>query len=461
MIRRRPPVSRRRLLQGIGAGCIGLPWLRSTPSAASGSGFPLRLLIMFTPNEWIDRSHWDLGHAPGEQGPLPANLPGYLSALDPFVDKLNLVGDLALQSRAHEDHAGGHVGTGHILTGVPVIPFNGANSGEPEFYAGGISVDQFIAQRLGVDALTLAVTPGAKNGHGRISYSAANTPVDPITAPLAAFDHVFGDFDQPPAIVDALREQRRSVLDVVNGNLDRVHATMPSEDRVKLQAHMDGIRTLEQQLDQPLMLSCDGTPAAPNVPAGYGDGGIGNAPQTHRHHMDVAVQALACGTTEVASIQFGGAASQYITPNWGNDPVNPLAIPRDLHNISHDYNNPPTGTTPAELATLLSRRIAKEEFFAGQFAYLLQQMDAVPEGDETLLDHSIVLWCKELGHHHAPDELLFVMAGGACGQLETGRFLSFADQPHNDLLVSLCNLMGLDDVTSFGLPIVSGNALDL
>ena len=82
------------------------------------------------------------------------------------------------------------------------------------------------------------------------------------------------------------------------------------------------------------------------------------------------------------------------------------------------------------------------------------------EGDGTLLDNTLVLWGKPIGRNHSGSELLFMLAGGAGGDLQTGRYLEAKDVPHNNLLVSCCQLMGLDD-QSFGDPDICTGALSL
>jgi hypothetical protein len=87
-------------------------------------------------------------------------------------------------------------------------------------------------------------------------------------------------------------------------------------------------------------------------------------------------------------------------------------------------------------------------------AALMTKMKAVPEGDGTLLDHTLILWANELaiGNVHSRTDAPYVLGGGAGGALRTGRFLTYAgDVPHNNLLVSLMNIMGLPDQT-FGKP---------
>jgi hypothetical protein len=85
-------------------------------------------------------------------------------------------------------------------------------------------------------------------------------------------------------------------------------------------------------------------------------------------------------------------------------------------------------------------------WYAQQFAYLLQKLDSVQEGEGTMLDNTVVMWCNELGNGntHARKKLPLVLAGSAGGYFKTGRFLKYASAtPHSKLLVSLCQAFGL------------------
>jgi hypothetical protein len=92
-------------------------------------------------------------------------------------------------------------------------------------------------------------------------------------------------------------------------------------------------------------------------------------------------------------------------------------------------------------------------WYAEKFAQLLDRLDAIEEGDGTLLDNCLVVWGSELGigNTHSFKSTPFVVAGGASGAIETGRYLEFDEgADHNRLLVSMCRAMGLDDVDTFG-----------
>ena len=92
-------------------------------------------------------------------------------------------------------------------------------------------------------------------------------------------------------------------------------------------------------------------------------------------------------------------------------------------------------------------------FFSQHFAYLLDRLDSIPEGNGTMLDNTLVVWGSELGkgNSHSFQNIPFVLAGGLAGSVKTGRFLNYPNTTmHNRLLVSICNLMGLPNIQTVG-----------
>jgi hypothetical protein len=433
-MRKHARISRRGLLQGTAASMLAVPFLRSLTSAAQDSPHRKRFVVFFSPNEPIDRDHW-LPNGAGSEFALPAALPAMLEPLEPFRDDLLMLGNLELATRQKDSFGGGHVGMGHMLTGEVNIPYGTANN---EFWAGGISVDQFIAQALGVDALTLKAGSGGSNGQGRMSYLGANQPVHPHEDPMAVFQQLFGDFQLPPDELKEIRAQQSNVLDFVASDVARVRSQLPSEDREKMDAHLSAVEGLQAKLQGDLTLACN-EPAEPMVGNGYDYKSNANYPQTSRLLMDVMVEALACEVTDVATLQLGSSGSAG-TAAWADEGVD---FNLNEHTIAHDYIDDPTGAKR-------QRREALELFYFRQFAYLLEQLDARPEGDGTLLDNTLVFWLKNLGYRHRSQEMLFMLAGGKAHGLQTGLYRSYPGASHNDLLVTLCNLMGLHDVSSFG-----------
>ncbi len=440
--------NRRSFLRGAGlataAAGMGLPFLNSLIARAAGDeGRAKRLIIFCTPNESIDREHW-LPPGNGTDFALTGLTP-VMSALEPHRDDLLMIGDLEMSSRLDDPHPGGHIGIGHLLIGRKTTPI-GPNEGQQ--WGSGISVDQYIGQHLGMDPLTLGVRVSGSNGNSRISYLGDSQPVTPVTDPVVAFDNLFADALLPAEELAALKAQRLSVLDRVAGDLDRIKGRLPAEGRNKLEIHTDMVRDLELKIEADQVFDCD-----PTAPAGGMDyGSNANFPTAARRQIDVMIQALGCGITDVASIQLGNSGASNLTPIWSEEGID---INVDYHNIVHDYNNDPGN------AGIRDRREQMEAFFFRMFAYLLEQLKAIPEGDGTsMLDNSLVLWMKPIAYKHRFTEFLFMLAGQANGQLETGRFISRPGLPHNNLLVNLCNMMGMDDQT-YGDPAYCSGPLNL
>ncbi len=435
--------TRRNFLAGAGASALSLPFLSSYLSrsvkAADDGVHAKRLVVFFTPNEPIRKDHW-MPDGSGDAFDLTTLAP-MMASLQPHAQDMLMIGDLEFKTREIETHGAGHVGIGHMLTGRTVAPYG---SQAANFWASGPSVDQYIADALNVDALTLGARPGGANGNSRISYRAANQPVHPTARPDDAFDALFSDFALPASELAALRARRLSVLDRVAGDLGGLSTKLPKEAADKLDVHLGLVRDLEEKLANETVVECE--PGEGPAPMDYGSNAA--FPVTGRRQIDVLVQALACGVTDVASLQLSNSGSGDITPLWPDEGINHNV---DAHTIAHDWNDG---------ATQLQRRIDMEAFYFQQFAYLLDRLAEIPEGDGRLLDNTLVLWTKNLGYGHNSREMLHMLCGGAGGALDTGRFVSFPGVAHNDLLVSVCNLMGLDD-TSFGDPDLCTGALAL
>ena len=448
MTDRTKSVSRRRLLQGAGltgvaAGLGGLPFMSSLVrrARAQDGQAPTRLIFFCSPNEPIDRGHW-LPSGSGASFDL-TSLPAEMASLEPFRQKLLMLGDMEMSSRLDDPHPGGHIGMGHLLIGRRVTEI-GPN--EPQHWGSGISVDQYIGQQLGIDPLVLGVRVPGSNGNSRLSYLGDSQPVDPVTNPATLFDNLFGDATLPAEELAALKAQRLSVLDRVSGDLERLKTKLPSEGAAKLEVHADMVRDLEIKIAKDAVVDC-----SPTAPGEMDYNSNANFPTATRRMIDVMIQAMGCGLSDIASIQLSNSGASNITPVWADEGIN---LNVDYHNIVHDYNNDPGN------GTILSRRREIETFFYSMFAYLLEQLEATPEGAGTMLDNSVVVWMKPIAWKHRFEEFLFMIAGSGGGQIETGRFLSFPGQPHNNLLVNLCNLMGLED-QNYGDPAYCTGPLDL
>ena len=160
-------------------------------------------------------------------------------------------------------------------------------------------------------------------------------------------------------------------------------------------------------------------------------------PQKGQIMTDLLVAALACDMTRVATMQWADSEAKFIL-NFA-----PLNLPDHHHAYQHEH-----GFQPDALFKIY-------QWYASNFAYLLQKLDAVKEADgSTLLDNTLVLWVTEIQKpdDHGQTNMPFVLAGKAQGQLRTGRWLKVkSGTPHNNLLVSVLNMFGGTDET-FGDP---------
>ncbi|MEQ9322699.1 MAG: DUF1552 domain-containing protein, partial [Polyangiaceae bacterium] len=229
----------------------------------------------------------------------------------------------------------------------------------------------------------------------------------------------------------------KSVLDAVIKDYEAFNGKLGYDDRQRLEQHLEAIREVEKRLD-----AVGGFGEACELPIIDSPGSAyeqeSNYPVTGRAQMDLLVMALACDITRVASLQWSRAVSNV---NFGN-----LGVPQQLseghHSLSHYDDN--QGAAQADLLEINKN--------TEQFAYLLGKMDAIQEGDGTMLDNTVVVWVNELGkgNSHTRNDIPFLLAGGCQGYFETGRALDLNGAPHGQLLVSIANAMDVP-ITTFGV----------
>jgi uncharacterized protein DUF1552 len=429
--------SRRRFLQGLGMTipAVALPVLRSSPAFCDTP--PVRLVVLFTPNGTILDKFWPSGS--GTNWTIPAG--GILEPLAKWKAKMNVLHGLHYKSADAGPGAAHQKGPVACLTGGHALKgnMNGGNN-SPSGYADRISVDQYIASKWGnvtrlktVEA-GVAVTPTG-NRHA-ISYLGPNQPVFAEQDPAKLYARVFGNLSAPSAggaAPDAatmqLLAERKSVLDYVNGDLNRLAARLPGEERVRLNRHLDSLRDLERQLAPSAGSGKECAPSAAPSAADY--------PAITRAQLDNVFMTLACDQSRLVHLVWNGETSQQTFPWLGiNDPH---------HTMSH------VGDGDKGTADKLTK---VNTWYAQQVAYLVGKMDAVVEADgKTMLDSSLVIWTNGLGkgNTHTRNNIPYVLLGSARGHLATGRYLEF-NNPHNDLLVSILHAMGLPEEKTFGDP---------
>jgi Protein of unknown function (DUF1552) len=455
---------RRQFLRSGLAATAVIPLLEAEGAFGQSTEPPRRLLIFYTPNGTIGPQWRPVGTE------TSFTFGRILKPLEPFRSKLIPLG--GVQMPLADSGFGSHHtrGVGGLLTGRPILSGTFQSAGPPTAgWAAGISIDQHIAKTLNPPTpfrtLELGVQVIDAEVRGRLSYLGASQPVPPIESPYDAFDRVFAGIAGPtmpttpgaaptamaPTALDRLRARRRTVLELVREDLADVRARVGAADRLKLDAHLAAVQDIERRLvpSMSMPMSMPGMPGATKTctPPTLGAGprldvkAAANMPTIGTLQMDIAVAALACDLTRVVTLQWTYAESNQTFPFLG--------ISDFHHTMSHASDS--DAATQEKLTQI-------NVWYAQQLAYLLGKLDAYKEGDRSLLDNTVVLWCNEVGkgNNHAHRDLPFLLAGSCGGRLRTGRFVDHqaggaAGYPHNNLLVSLAQAMGTTD-TTFGDP---------
>ena len=429
-----PIMSRRSFLGGL-AGTMALPLLGSGRSSANTGSFPTRFLVFFTPNG-TNPGRWfpDAGASETDFTLKPQH-----AALLPFQNRLLYLHNVGMESQDVGPGEPHQRGMGAVLTGTHLQPgdFVGGD-GSLAGWANGISVDQTIAGVIGGTTRFKSVELGARvNGsevRHRLNYAGPAQPLPSIEDPRAAWNHLFADFQQPEQNTDNTMRRRRSVLDAANRQIAQLRGRVSLEDRNKLDRHYTLLRELEMRIGGgQLADAC----VIPERPAERNASAEENMATVIDDQIRLATASLACDVTRVVTLQMSSSANNIRFPH--------LQSYSDDHSLSHA--GPEDSVSQEEWAS-------RQSWYAQRFATLLSQLDAVPEGDGTLLDHTLVFWCSELaqGNTHSHANMPFLIAGGASGKIQTGRYVRYSERRrHNDLLVALLHAMGIE-MNTFGNP---------
>jgi hypothetical protein len=429
-------LSRRALLRGLAGVAVGLPLLEimSDKRAAAGAA-PKRLVIFFSPNGTVPDA-WVTG---GETG---FTLGPILQPLAPYQNDIVVLTGMNNEAAYHgpgDDH---QRGMGTMLTGIEMQDGQykgGCDTCPPAGFAGGPSVDQVIAQKVGQQTKLASMEFGVQvhdsDDWSRMSYSGPGTPMPPVDDPAAAYDRLFKDLNADPAGQKRLSDERHMVLSSIMADAQKLSGRLGAADKMKLEQHLDSIDTINKHLDN--VVTVGGAcmdPGAPTKISDIYDPSVFEA--IGKVQMDMLTMALTCDVTRVASIQWQRSVGDLVF-DW-------LGVTEGHHSLSHHGLDEQTAKDDL---------IKINNWYASQLAYLIGKMKSIPEGTGTLLDNTVIVWVNELaiGNLHSHDDMRFLLAGSCGGSFKTGRHLSYNGDPHNNLLLSLCKMMGVD-LPTFGNP---------
>ncbi len=423
-------LSRRTVLKGLLGGAavsIALPPLEFMMNSAGtawadGSAFPTRFAMWLwgngvTPSRWV----------PSAAGAGDAwQLSDQLAPLAAHKSKLVVASGFEARARNTIPHLSGF---GAILTGLAQVGEEGANT-----YAGP-TIDQQIAAEVGSQTAYRSIETGGWFTNS-VSHNGPYSPNPPETVPHALFDRLFGTTFVAPgedARIDPRLALRRSVLDVVEDRVTALQSKLGTTDRRRLDQHLTGIRDLELLLARleagpPDLAACSrpGTPGSTER--------LGDAFLNHRAMCDLLAMAYACDQTRVVSMSFMHGVSNYLFPG---------AI-AGHHELTH--NEPP------EAGDFQPQVHANTVASMQEFAYFLSALDAVPEGDGTLLDHSVVLGTTDVswGFTHSIDEYPLLLAGSANGVFKQNQhYRSTTRENPSKIMLSIVRAMGIS-AASYG-----------
>jgi hypothetical protein len=432
MIITKKALPRRTMLKGLGV-TFALPlldaMLPALTAAAATSANPQklrRLGYVYMPMG-CDISRWTpAGDSLDELSPT-------LSPLAPVRQHVSILSNLELRNA--------YPGT-HATSNCSFLSAAKAKRTESADYYLGTTADQIAAQQIGQAtqlpslemAMDLLSTVGqCDNGYAcvyqnNLSWSSPTTPLPAEAHPRLVFESLFGDGGSADDRRAALRA-KASLLDGVGEEITRLQNTLGATDRVRVSEYLEAIREVERRI-QLAESSVDEHPLPDldrpvGVPAEYAE---------HARLMfDLQILALQGDITRVITFQLARETS--------NRTYREIGVTDPHHPLTHHGNDP--------------EKIAKvaiiNQFHVSLFAEFLAKMAATPEGDGSLLDHSLYLYGSGMGNPNLHDHqnLPIIVAGGAAGRMRGGRHLKFEKPtPLANLHLTLLNKVGVD-VESF------------
>ena len=414
-------LARRHLLRATGAALIAAPFakLLSAPRRVRAAAAPKRIIFWFTPNGTVHKYWRPTGS--GAQFDFAAG-----SILEPLKARksgLLIIDGLNFERARGGSHEGGME---HMLTG-----------------GGAASVDQFIAARLNTMTPFPSIELGVQTsawGAGvqtRMSYNAQHAYVHPDDDPVAVYRRLFGGAGMDATAEGPPPEAR--ALNLVQAELKDLERQLGTLEKQKLDAHLTALQQLSRRVGGVGQAAACGGIAAPKLSDSKSNERF---PDVGALQMDLLVAAAACDASRVLSLQWSHTVSPTIL-GWAG-------ASEGHHELSHKDDSNTAG---------VASFVKTERWFAEQFASFLDKLEATPEADGSgsLLDTSTVIWTKELGDSRLHDfkSVPFVIAGAGNGHWKLGQYLNFNGAPHQKLLVSLCQSMGIE-VEGFGAPDITG-----
>ena len=434
------------------AGCtLALPLLdamvpASTLLAQTAATPKPRFVGMFFPHGMAP-GYWE----PGAEGALPAKLPHILEGLEKVRDQTTVVSGLWSKSAEPPE---GTTGSDHWVAAAYLTGIKPRKTAGSDATVGSPTIDQSIARRIGQEtllpSLQLAVEdPNSSSSNCGEGYSCSYTnsiswidlPTPPgelqRTSPLpmelnpqAVFERLFGSGSTPEIRAARLR-QNRSILDSIRSELASLNRELGAGDRRTINQYTDEIREIERRLQ--LAATASATIPEIDLPPG-----IPESFDDHiKLHFDMTALAFRADITRVATLLGARdlTARSYVFPKSDLFPNG--GVSGGFHGASHHQEDP-----------VQIRRYADiNRYHVSTLAYFAEKLRAIPDGDGTLLDHSLILYGTNMGNsnQHMHYDVPHILVGGANGQLKGNRHLAYERKTvtTGNLLLSVLDLYGV------------------
>src|SRR3954464_3907937 len=418
-------IPRRRFLRGVGA-TLALPLLESmvpaaTPLVKTAANPVRRLGFVFMPMG-CDITRWT---PPGES---LDQLSPILSSLAPVREHVTAITNLELQNAYPGSHA---------TSNSAFLSAAKAKLTESTDYYLGTTVDQIAAQHIGqqtqMPSLELAmdlmqVVGQCDNGYAcvyqnNLSWSSPTTPLPAEAHPRIVFESLFGEGGSVAERRAALLK-RASLLDWFSEDITRLNRNLGPGDRARVSQYLDTVREVERRIQKAEADSKDNPlpdlERPVGVPAAYAE---------HARLMfDLQVLALQSDVTRVITFQLARETSNRTYPEIG--------VPDPHHPLSHHGNDP----------SKIARMSKINAFHVSLFAEFLENLKATPEGNGTLLDHSLILYGSGIGNPNVHDHtnLPVIVAGGSATGMKGNRHIKYGKPvPLANLHLTLLDKVGV------------------
>jgi hypothetical protein len=428
----RRSIPRRTFLRGAGT-AMALPFLESmvpalTVLAQTAARPPLRFGAVYFPNG-APMSYW----MPKSAGEL--EITPLLKPLEPFRDRVTVVGNLS--------RAGGKTVTDHAVSSAGWLSGVVAKQTEAEDISLGITIDQLLAKQVGQEtpfpSLEFATEDfsgyvgGCVPGYSctymnTISWAGETSPLPMEINPRVAFERMFGRAGEPAERLARLRENR-SILDSIADEARALQGRVAAPDRVRLTEYLDNIREIERRIQRAEARSAADV-AAIDAPVGV--------PESFEEHAALMFELLAVAyqadLTRVFTYMMAREASQRTYPVLG--------IAETHHDVSHHGNQPEKMALHAKIDT----------HYAELFAAFVDRLRNSPDGDGSVLDHSLIVFGAGMsdGQAHSAYPLPLAAIGGAGGRITGNRFVAAPEwSPVANFWLTVAGMFG-SRLESFG-----------